>query len=546
MVAGPRPLFWQLRPFFKDNEHPATDKMADPSGPALLRPRLGIDYLPHQESGIRWMLAREEPTAPVCRGGILGDDMGLGKTFQTIGLLKNAPEPMQTLIICPPVLMAGWTEELKACGYTVSVLMGSTAWSTPPSAAGGGGPGADPTKTVWLTTYPKACLYHRFIATSEPAFARVVLDEGHVIRNGKGTSRWVNCMAIGKRATCRWILSATPVQNGYNDWRNLCWWLRVKCPNSQIPEIGPTVMLRRTMDELRDTIAALPAPPRFVSHDLQIPAAGDTLKEARLFHALCDQLDSVMDSRTVSALIKLELYLRIQQFLVHPQIYVESMRNKFKRAYPRPDWTGTATKWSAVMAEVQKGVTAKVGQIVFCNFRQEIDRVCEEAAGMGATVFAIRGGMGVEKVGAAVTDARTAAGEGKPVVVVVQIVSGGAGLNLQFCQRIHFLSQHWNPAVVHQAVGRAVRIGQRAVVDVHMYRVVDDVFDNLDRRMIQVHLAKIAGAREICGTLYEGYAPLKEIPSKRLEEDESESVCAESLVDPALVAVDDEDEENPQ
>jgi SNF2 family DNA or RNA helicase len=508
---------------------------------ALVGPRLGIDYLPHQEIGVRWMLGREEPTAPICRGGILGDDMGLGKTFQTIGLLKNSPEVMPTLIICPPVLMAGWTEELKACGYTVSILMGSSAWSIPP--------GADPATTVWLTTYPKACLYHRFIATTEPAFARVVLDEGHIIRNGKATSRWVNCMAIGSRATCRWILSATPVQNGYNDWRNLCWWLRVKCPNSQIPEIGPTVMLRRTMDELRETIDALPAPPRFVAHDLQIPAAGATLKEARLFHALCDQLDSVMDSKTVSALIKLELYLRIQQFLVHPQIYVESMRTKFKRAYPRPDWTGSATKWSAVMAELQKGVDAKVGQIVFCNFRQEIDRVCEEASALGAAVFAIRGGMGVEKVGNAVTEARAAAGEGKAVVVVVQIVSGGAGLNLQFCSRIHFLSQHWNPAVVHQAVGRAVRIGQRAVVDVHMYRVVDDVFDNLDRRMIQVHMAKIAGAREICGTLYEGYAPLKEIPSKRLEEEtdeESASVGAESLVDPALVAVDEEEEEEDQ
>lgn len=56
---------------------------------SLVAPREGITYLKHQEVGVRWMLAREEADADVCRGGILGDDMGLGKTFQTIGLLRN-------------------------------------------------------------------------------------------------------------------------------------------------------------------------------------------------------------------------------------------------------------------------------------------------------------------------------------------------------------------------------------------------------------------------------------------------------------------------
>ena len=81
----------------------------------LLPPRAGITYLPHQEEGIRWMLGREAVGAPVCRGGILADDMGLGKTFQTIGLLKNSPlAGLRTLIVCPPALVAGWTEELRA------------------------------------------------------------------------------------------------------------------------------------------------------------------------------------------------------------------------------------------------------------------------------------------------------------------------------------------------------------------------------------------------------------------------------------------------
>lgn len=479
-------------------------------------PRAGIEYLPHQEAGIRWMMAREAEDAPVCRGGILGDDMGLGKTFQMIGLMKNSPLALRTLIVCPPAVISAWTDELRACGYGVSVIaQGAASWTLPSPSP------ASSEATVWLTTYPKMSMkiYSRFLASS--AFGRIVLDEGHIIRNGKATSRWMSAMAVGAAPSVksRWILSATPVQNGFNDWKNLCMWLAVDSTPAAVPELGPTIMLRRTMAELRDAIAALPPPPRYVSHNLSIP---EGTKEGKLFRALCDQLSGAIDSKTVSALIKLELYMRIQQFLVHPQVYIDSMRAKFKTAYPRPDWSNGgagATKWTAVMTELALSVEQKVGTIVFCNFRAEMDRVEAAAAAMGASVFSIRGGMGTDKVGESVSGASDAVRNGQSVVVVVQIVSGGAGLNLQFCRRILFMSQHWNPAVVHQAVGRAVRIGQRAVVDVHMFSVVDDVMDNLDRRMINIHLRKIAGAQEICESLYEGYAPLQEIPSQRFDSD---------------------------
>lgn len=498
------------------------------SDKSLVQPRAGFTFLAHQETGVRWMLAREEAGAAVCRGGILGDDMGLGKTCQTIGLIKNSPLDLRTLIICPAPLMAGWTDELQACGFQVSVLLGSSCWSVSeePRAQMVGETKTAKQTTIYLTSYAKACMYKKALATSEVPFGRIILDEGHAIRNGRATSRWMSCMAIAKRATCRWILSATPVHNGSSDWKHLCWWLRVRCSASDIPELASVIMLRRTMEELRGAIEALPPSPRFVDHDLSIPTDS---AEGRLFRALCDQFDSVVENSAVSGLIKLELYMRIQQFLVHPQIYVEAMRAKLGRgAYPRADWVseddGTggagATKWTACLAEIRRAVTDKVGAIVFCNFHAEMDKVAAVASGLGASVFSIRGGMGSDRVGEAVIAAREACAAGSPVVVVVQIVSGGVGLNLQFCRRVLFLSQHWNPAVVHQAVGRAVRIGQRAVVEVHFFRVVDDVLENIDRRMVQLHLTKIAGAQEICSSLYEGFAPLREIPSSLSEEHE--------------------------
>ena len=499
-------------------------------------PRVGINYLEHQVDGIQWMLGREAADAHWCRGGILADDMGLGKTFQIIGLIKNGAA-LRTLVVCPPALYSPWREELRSCGFNVH----GTVTETP-----SGGDGV----AVWLTTYPRLSGHYDDFA--EVGFGRVVLDEGHNIRNGatgrksgvgdanpsNGSvkvrrSRFVACNDIADGAVSRWIVSATPVQNGKQDWNNLCKWLRVRMTASGDTEtverltpdsrtavtadapmtlaegqaVAADIMLRRTMAELRGVMGAIPPAPVFENHDLTIPVGS---KEGRLFYALCNQLQTAMESKTVSGLIKLELYLRIQQFLVHPQIYIESMRAKFKSAYPRPDWTASATKWSAVNAELARAIIAKEPVIVFCNFRAEMDRMVAAAEEMGGAVWAIRGGMGAEKIGEAVTAAREAATQGRPVVVVVQIVSGGCGLNLQFCRRVLFLSQHWNPAVVHQAVGRAVRIGQTVAVAVHTFRVVDSVLDNLDRRMAQLHLFKIGLARQYCQSLYEGYEPLED------------------------------------
>jgi hypothetical protein len=290
-------------------------------------------------------------------------------------------------------------------------------------------------------------------------------------------------------------------------------------PEKSYDASADTIMLRRTMAELRDTITALPPPPKFIHHDLHVPTQSErlasdsrtvvTTEEYKVFQALCNQLENAIDAH-LSGAIKLELYLRIQQFLVHPQIYIDAMRAKLGGAYRRADWNATATKWTAVMKEIASSVRSATPSIVFCYFREEIDRVVAATRSFGAATFTVRGGMGHHAVGETVTAARQAAAEGKPVVMVVQIVSGGVGLNLQFAKRVYFLSQHWNPAVVHQAVGRAVRIGQTDTVEIHTFRVVDDVLDNLDRRMAQVHLDKIDVAQKYCPTFYEGYEPIED------------------------------------
>lgn len=438
------------------------------------------------------MLAREHVDAPFFRGGILADDMGLGKTFQTIGLLKNSPIK-KTLILCPPALVCGWTEELTACGFRVrSRLQGVPRFTdSTPTTSG------DKDGDVWIMTYPQSIQFPYL--TRQMAFQRVVLDEGHVIRNGEATRVWRSCCALSALSETRWILSATPIQNGTKDFTNVCEFLG----GGPVPQI----MLRRTMEDLRATATCdLPIPPvpRFLTHSVIMK---EDSSEKRLFRTLCNQLSDSMDSRHVSTFLTLERYLRLQQFIVHPQIYTEAMQRKYKSAYAAGDWNGDATKWEAFRSVLH---ASNEPTIVFCQFRREMDMVAQEALRGGdaesaigpAVVFRICGG---EPAGENVLGAKEAVAAGKRVIVIVQIVSGGCGLNLQFCSRILFLSKHWNPAVVHQAVGRAVRIGQNEVVEVHSFVIHDDELDNLDQRMIVAHLNKIGSAKTICPSLYSGW-----------------------------------------
>ena len=161
------------------------------------------------------MLQREAITAPLCRGGILADDMGLGKTFTLIALLKNSPFPLwNTLLICPPVLLTAWVDELRACGIHVcQQITGLSSWDLPLV------PGS-----VCITTYAKVA---RFSGLLRFQFQRVILDEGHLIRNGLRTKTGLAVHLLSKCAIARWIVSATPIQNSRAEWNHYCVFLRV-------------------------------------------------------------------------------------------------------------------------------------------------------------------------------------------------------------------------------------------------------------------------------------------------------------------------------
>jgi SNF2 family DNA or RNA helicase len=483
--------------------------------PKLVRPFKGFHYHAHQKAAIRWMMEREATDAMYCRGGILADEMGLGKTWMTIGLLLNAPVA-DSLLLVPPVLQPQWCEALLQCGIPHTVL-------GPPAVKGGGG--------IWTAVDGRVTGIHVTVATYDRAFNnlelvsareydRVICDEGHVFRNGKSSRKFVGLSGIP--ATTRWILSGTPVQNRKQDFRNLVTFLgmhssfrdakggakahpcegkgglpveeRLKVADDLLSD---ALLLRRTVSDVRSVVTDMPAAkPTHVLHPVKMPEGGE---EAKVFDALIGRFEHAIEVGARGTIV-LELYLRIRQFLAHPAIYVDSMKRKYKAEYHRAGWTSTASKADAFDAFL--GSAPAEPTIVFGTFREELDIAVATLERRGYKTWLIRGGMSEARRGAVTAESRAAAAAGEQVAIVIQIVAGGAGLNLQHCSRVMFLSSHWNPAVVDQAIARAYRMGQTKPVTVHHLLLADDAEKNLDRYMAGLHGVKRSAALEIHPLLF--------------------------------------------
>jgi hypothetical protein len=148
------------------------------------------------------------------------------------------------------------------------------------------------------------------------------------------------------------------------------------------------------------------------------------------------------------------------------------------------------------------GIDAKP-TIVFTSFKMEAELAQAAMERAGYKTWAIAGGMSDAQREEVTKESKaTVEGGNRKIAIVVQIQAGGAGLNLQHCSRVVFMSSHWNPAVVDQAIARAYRMGQTKPVTVHHMLLADDAEKNLDRDMAGLHGVKRSAALEIHPLLF--------------------------------------------
>ncbi|OQR97012.1 DNA repair protein RAD5, SWI/SNF-related matrix-associated actin-dependent regulator of chromatin [Achlya hypogyna] len=250
---------------------------AKPGGPSTVHPlwasrtcSRGGQPVPYYVNVFERLASLQPPPPPVpCRGGILADDMGMGKTIMVLALVAarkslytadwapaGSARRGKTLVVCPLSLLHQWKQEFEARAPRLSVALfyeGATR--------AGAALGAD----VVLTTYG---VLSSDAQQSSPLHTvhwdRVILDEAHSIKN-RSTAYFKSCAAL--RATHRWCLTGTPIQNSledilsllvflqYQPWDKTEWWTRVvaqpyekgqQCALVRLQAILGPVLLRRT------------------------------------------------------------------------------------------------------------------------------------------------------------------------------------------------------------------------------------------------------------------------------------------------------------
>ncbi len=212
--------------------------------------------LPYQRQGLAWLLEKERPVLPsvgstdvvqlwkrsaersnaftniatqystatppvLAKGGILADDMVLGKTLQVISLVLGG-SPGTTLVVAPVSVMSNWVQQIerhvkKGKNLKVLTYHGSNRkrmthrefeeYDVVVTSYGTLG-------TEYSTKDRVVEKIPRRDGLFSTHWARVVLDEGHNIRNPATKSSVAATILL---ATARWVLTGTPIVNSIKD-----------------------------------------------------------------------------------------------------------------------------------------------------------------------------------------------------------------------------------------------------------------------------------------------------------------------------------------
>ncbi|KAK0212781.1 SNF2 family N-terminal domain-containing protein [Desarmillaria ectypa] len=205
------------------------------------------------------------------RGALFADAMGLGKTLTMIALILATKDDhpahfsISTLIVVPLSVLSNWEKQIQdhcAPGaLTVCVYYGPNRSMSPEELAG---------YDIVLTTYQTIASEHNGTSPSdgpskkkrkigkalfEVQWKRIILDEGHSIRNPKTKMAKAVCSLSGDR---RWVLTGTPIINSPRDLGSILTFLRICGPLDQ-EDFFKRLLLRPLKDGLPSGVELLRA-----------------------------------------------------------------------------------------------------------------------------------------------------------------------------------------------------------------------------------------------------------------------------------------------
>ena len=480
----------------------------------------GFEYKPHQVTGVEWMLNRESQLES---GGLLCDEMGLGKTMEVLGLMKNSSKK-QTLLLGPKAVVSQWVAAATKSDFNI-MLVENGGWKLTDRPK---------LQSPWLyiTNYEKINNSGLF----NKCWDRIVLDEAHRIRNCN--SVLFKAVADMQRKTL-WAVTATPIVNSVKDMNNLFGLVGFKKARLNDPlerlNLVAEACLHRSMEEMRGTLKELPAAPIIVKESLDFA----TEEEGNFYRSIQGKIAArwkhIEHDNTKEMFV---LLMRLRQLSLHPQVYISAMKRKsILGGYQRPDWDEPSTKF-IVLKEKIEATPLPTKWIVFCQFHDEME-ILQAYLESSPAVFKVsqyHGGLNDSQKDEVIESSKEplpTEGEAIHEILLLQLQSGGVGLNLQHFTKIIFMSPWWTSALMDQAVGRAVRIGQLETVEVTLLVLKEEETMNIDEKMLDKADEKRGMLQQVFLHASRGLVPSARLPlaglAKRLplasysEKSESES-----------------------
>ena len=449
-------------------------------------------FAPYQREGVLWMLTMEsQDSGP--KGGFLCDEMGLGKTVQMVSTMLGNPQK-STLIIVPKSIITQWVGEIKKFAPQLSVHVFD-------------GPNRN-LKDADVVIMPYSLLStNEMTVIHKKSWDRVILDEAHEIRN-KSSRLFKSVCRL--KTDIRWIVTGTPVFNSMNDFVSLCTFLGIDkaLVQGMTNKIKDIYILRRTKDDLAKINERLRLPDcHFENVELDMFPDEKQLYE----FVFNDAQDTIREafrnaiSLNSKNMVILEALLRARQVMIWPAMYLEGIA---KQNGTQPEeWIGRSNKMETLFRMIKSHTDEKT--LVFCQFRGEMDYIQKNLEG---PTFRIDGSVPKEE-----RDNQVSAFKRAPpgAVFIIQIRSGGQGLNLQEATRVYITGPSWNPATELQAIGRAHRTGQTKEVFVKklVYKETD-TFVSVEEEMMALQGHKSI----VCSKVLNDERIERQIPVKRTTE----------------------------
>ena len=455
----------------------------------------------HQQEGVAWMLKREQ--SKVFKGGLLCDEPGMGKTIQVGAIMCQNPK-RNNLLILPNAVIKQWIDTLTKMIPDVNIYVhhGKTKLKDTSILR----KGSMNIVIITIAGVTKMSLFKKI------TWDRIIMDECHYIKN-KSSSRSVHAKKLN--GTIKWGLTGTPVQNSIKDLISLVMFIKpdnwdldsLPINKNTIKTFKKRLILRRTKDDH-------PKDPNYL---IKISSVNDQVirfpfkhKAERDFYNLIMAEIQVMAEdiqQNENGLRRfqgmLELLIRNRQASIHPVLYARAMLERAKRKNirysPHPtiknyDYQQTSSRFDAVIKSI--GEKKQANQLVFCRYRHEMDLWEQTLTKKGYHCFKYNGSTSMkkresiinsytynrallqvcnQKIGRAVREVFENIRSYFSNVLLIQIVAGGTGLNLQQFTRVMLTTPDWNPCNEIQAVARSHRIGQTAPVDIYRFLLEDDV-----------------------------------------------------------------------